>query len=29
MRGDITPPALTEVNVKNYTKTIDKVYRLN
>lgn len=29
MRGDITPSELTVVNVKNYTESIDKVYRLN
>ena len=29
MRNDITPRALTEVNEKNYTESIDKVYRLN
>lgn len=29
MRGDITPRVLTEVNEKNYTKSIDKAYRLN
>lgn len=27
MRGDITPSELTVVNVKNYTESIEKVYR--
>lgn len=29
MRGDITPSELTVVNAKNYTESIDKVYRPN